>query len=69
MNNSNEKPTPDGPSLKRRMPSAENQLRKLTPEQQAELEDNWTETSKAITDGLHKDNREIFGADYLDKKN
>ena len=50
------------------MPLKENQFRPLTPEQIEMSRQRRAEISQIITDGLHEDNKEIFGEDYLDKK-
>lgn len=47
--------------------SKEKPCRKLTPEQEARLKETGDRLSRAIIDGLHKDNQEIFGEDYIEK--
>lgn len=46
--------------------STENQFRKLTPEQTQMVEDRHKELSEAVIQGLHQDNQEIFGEDYIE---
>lgn len=43
-------------------------LTKLTPELEAKSKELADKTAKAIIDGLHKENQEIFGEDYLNPK-
>ena len=50
------------------MPSKEKRYPKLTPEQIEISRQRMAEVSKMIMEGLHEDNKEIFGTDYLNKK-
>lgn len=50
------------------MPSKEKVYLRLTPEQAEMSKKRMDALSEAIIQGLHEDNKEIFGADYLDKK-
>lgn len=43
-------------------------LTKLTPELAAESKALMDKTSKAVIDGLHRENQEVFGEDYLNQK-
>jgi hypothetical protein len=40
----------------------------LTPEDQARVKESSDRLSQAVIQGLHKDNQEIFGEDYLNQK-
>ena len=50
------------------MPLKESRYLRLTPEQAEISRQRMAEISKMITGGLHEDNKEIFGTDYLNKK-
>ena len=50
------------------MPSKENRSLRLTPEQIEMSRQNRAALSKAVIQGLHQDNQEIFGDDYLNPK-
>ena len=65
MNNSIEKQNDSSILLEQQIPLKETQPRSLTPEQQAKAKENSEILSKAMIEGLHQDNLEIFGEDYI----